>query len=487
MYTSLWFPLSNLPTGDVTILSAKLCFYNSSTAITWGTGRGIWAVLDTMEVDEPWLSSGTCDGISNAIARKVSWNLLGGDVANHLGTGSAWSPPLTGAGGNYRDDPFDWGPMGEIHSANLDASAAFNIDVTWPVQAYLNRRALGKTTNAGFWLFASHQANGTAISLACGPTATAAQNPFLVVQYQRKEYRGPWNGKRYAFVFATDDVDTCNIEYAAILDSLGINHTVFVAGNHVASNATKMTWAQLIALRAAGTDIEPHGRTHTSLGGIAGDDSTNKEISRQWLAGGLGVSDSLLFSILSYANGSWRNDNIDNLAAFGYRGARIASPVSNTNTLTRTLPCSPYPALGDSARYLQIGSKSPLYALAPLVVHTDLFYGAGTNQDTLSIWGYRERIDHMIDKSEQWGLAAMLVFCHDTKVSTNYAAEGIDYDELSRFAKRLNSRYGDMIWFCTAKELVDYYYTRGAGEDPPDYVKSYDDGIRADDKWWAKK
>jgi len=483
MYTALWFPLSSLPTGDVTILSAKLCLYNSSTAITWGTGRGIWAVLDTLDADTPWLTAGVCTGISNAIARKVSWNLIGG--VNHIRNGVAYSPPLTSsAGGNWRDDPFDWGPSGDIHSANLGASEAFNIDATWPVQAYLNRRALGKTTNAGFWIFASHQANGTAVSLACGPTATAAQNPFLVVEYQRKEYRGPWNGKKYAFVFATDDIDTCNIKYAAILDSLGFEHTMFASGSHVGSSAGKLTWPQLLALYNSGSDIQPHGRKHVNLGGVTSEDSISREISRTWLASGLGLTDTTQFSVFAYPSGGWRNIDIDNLASFGYRMARIAAPASAQNALTRVMPCSPYPALGDSSLYLQIGSKSAMYAFSPLVVHTDMFWGVA---DTLSLWGLRERVDHMIDKSDQWGLGAMMMFCHDTKVNTIYPSEGIDYDDLSWFMKRLKNRYGDMIWFCTMKELSDYYYTRGQAQDPPTYKKSYADGIRAVDKWYIKK
>lgn len=488
---------------DAYIVSAKLCL-TPAQSITASTNQHMYAVLDTAAVDTGWYHPATMP-TAQPMMRQATWNRMrGGDASS--GWAANGAKPF-----RWRDDLWDFGipcnpgdgPGGET------ANTSFSIDVSKPLQWWVWG---GKQGNP-FWVLRSRRSSASHYYYL-HHAAQGVRKPALIVTYRTdKKWQPAFGAAPVVVAFQTDDQDTCNIEYARILERYGFRFTIFTNGLtpwNGSTNAARITMADVHDLIAAGHEFGVHGTTHCETAndnvyGWGDISPTNADsiialsYPGYWL-GELEIGDRgpwqfrssaapcggmhpLLYSALRSKGILWCR------AAAGYNAYAVwGTPAGGGQ---------PRAALMDSVWMLRLDRAVPMYSMAYSTDHPRLFGSkaqslattrisrpglpsdpAGSADTTLV-----EAFYDAIGNCQLNGNAPLMFFCHATKQNTNYVY-GIDYDELEWLAQECaNNPY---ITMDTSINVVRSFMAHARPVDAPAWTK--DSTVRAitaaDSAWY---
>lgn len=335
--TLMWWDLDNIP-DNVTIVEAKICLdlqYAGNVAVS--ASEGMYAVLDTLSADYPWLLANT--RTDSPYYQNTSHN------EPRRGLVTAWSPLL-----NDRTATWHYGlrsPLAHDKTGDVDVLATGDdicIDIKEMLQYWVDFHDVRGIRNSGFYI-SGYKAAGGSVQISLGGAGAQNNNPTLIVRYQNKPYSGyDWGDYPFVFVFTTDDQHRDNFDYyKPVFDARGLKYTLFAAGADVGNN--RLTSAQMLQMHNEGYEVANHGSTHRYLSTVP-QDSIGYFLNRGWLASILGLSgaDTLQIGSFGYAYGDTADFNggasaiIDRLVAYGYRGARLAWNVDGSTWPTPLLP-----------------------------------------------------------------------------------------------------------------------------------------------------
>ncbi|MCB1150750.1 hypothetical protein KDK88_04345, partial [bacterium] len=349
------------------------------------------------------------------------------------------------------------------------------------------------------WLFQQADANGSLYSFTCGPSGTAANQPFVVVRAKPAvDYANIWgDGVIVPLAYSSDDQYAgSNIEWQRVLDEQAdTGVTIFVRGdsyepiNYYPTN--KLTPAQLDSLNKAGAEVLGHSLYHGGdVSGydpncgcysfIADQDSIDADLGYEWLEAMIGETvDAMAWPRHIYSLDLWEQARDAGLLwardgtneQFGDCGAVVSDGVD----------------AGEPTYVYTDGTPVAMYALKLDAEGSPGWYapwdnGAAADSVEVDAATLAERIRFCIGRATWQGRRPVLLFTHDIRGGNYDGAEGLNPGELEDMIQATPAggkwmRYG---------EIMDLFIANSVPCDPPAGSASATYGHTAADALWRK-
>jgi hypothetical protein len=384
----------------------------------------------------------------------------------------AWYPALSN-----RTKFSDWGSVSDWTGTGTlsSSSAELSIDITDCVQGIVN----GLTNNGIMIMRTDTDIFSRAAAFYEWETrsgdASANKKPWIEIKYVTKADPGPFpGGKRFAFVFQTDDGNKAyNNVVADTFAAHAGKYTIYCTKNQIGT-AGKGTMADLYRWRQMGNEIGTHSVSHASNTSAylhyyvaasrsdtsgAGWANLKAEMTPTWLY--TFASDSL--GINMTGDPRWGkamacpgnvHDPLIVLAAqrLGYKSLRTGS-VGTWVAADYVKPPTYYKVAADSSRAGAIALRSRYARNMMLLANTiDINNLVGGTADNPSEATVKANIRRVIKQAKAQDAGIVSTYSHDLKASAYDVAE-LDYDELGWILQVVDAEGG---CYMTASEYTDW-------------------------------